>query len=67
MEDGFFRQLRHQRRRTDESNRDGQTRCCVKHPGILAERGERRAFATNAIFSRFPNEKREKPTFAKSF
>jgi hypothetical protein len=39
---------------------------CDNHPGILAEKGEKLAFATTAIFSRFPNEKPEKPIFAEN-
>jgi hypothetical protein len=40
---------------------------CVNHPGILAEEWKKLAFATNAIFLRFPNKKPEKPTLAKFF
>jgi hypothetical protein len=35
------------------------------HPGILAEKWERLAFATNAIFCRFPNKNPENATFSK--
>jgi hypothetical protein len=38
---------------------------CGNHPGILAEKKENLAFATTAIFWRFPNEKPEKPIFYK--
>ena len=39
---------------------------CVKHPGIVAEKREEFAFATTAIFLRFPKEKPEKPIFVKN-
>jgi hypothetical protein len=35
----------------------------VKHPGILAGKGDGIEVVANAIFLRFPNEKPEKPTF----
>jgi hypothetical protein len=38
----------------------------VNHPGILAEKWERLAFPTTAIFSRFPNKKLENATLGKN-
>jgi hypothetical protein len=37
----------------------------VNHPDKVADQREKLAFATTAIFSRFPNEKPEKPIFVK--
>jgi hypothetical protein len=39
---------------------------CDNHHGIIAEQKEKLAFATTAIFLRFPNEKPEKPIFSKN-
>jgi hypothetical protein len=36
---------------------------CIHFPAILPPRREKSAFATNAIFSRFPNENPENATF----
>jgi hypothetical protein len=45
----------------------GLSRCLfVKHPGIIAERWRKLAFATNAIFSRFPNKNLENATLTKN-
>jgi hypothetical protein len=39
---------------------------CFAHRGILAEKWERLAFPSTAIFSRFPNKNPEKPTLVKN-
>jgi hypothetical protein len=36
------------------------------HPRILAEKWEKLAFATTAIFLRFPNKNTENPTLAEN-
>jgi hypothetical protein len=40
---------------------------CFAHLGILKEKWKKLAVLGNAIFSRFPNEKPEKPTLGKTF
>jgi len=40
---------------------------CDNHPGILAGKREKLAFATTAIFSRFPNKNPENATLVKIF
>jgi hypothetical protein len=39
---------------------------CVNHPGILAGKWKEPEVVANAKFSRFPNEKPEKPTFTQN-